>query len=132
MRNTKSSSDDTVLKRFPIKYIRDRAKSAYKKEKECYICGAKESLDLHHFNSISQLFIKWSNENSIVIKELSDILGCRDAFIEAHKPELYDLVRTLCKKHHKQLHSIYGQHPKLTTVDKQEAWCNKQYIKHQG
>lgn len=126
-----NSNNDNALKRFPIKYIRDKAKSAYEKEKECYICGEGGILDLHHFNSISQLFGVWSKEKGIIIKNVDDILGCREEFIADHHKELYDEVRTLCKKHHKQLHSIYGQHPKLTTVKKQEAWCEKQKLKNQ-
>ena len=31
------------LKRDPIKYIRDRAKSKYEKGTECHICGAPET-----------------------------------------------------------------------------------------
>ena len=116
----------TDLKRFPIKYIRDKAKAAYKKDSSCYICGVESPLDLHHFNSISELFNIWASENNITINELSDILECREDFINAHRPELYEEVRTLCKKHHKQLHSIFGQHPKLSTAAKQRNWCEKQ------
>jgi hypothetical protein len=47
------------LKRDPIKYIRDRAKSKYKKDSECYICGAKTELDFHHYNTLTQLLRSW-------------------------------------------------------------------------
>jgi hypothetical protein len=129
MKINQENSNETALKRFPIKYIRDRAKAAYDKQKDCFICGDQKDLDLHHFNSISQLFIIWSKANNIEITELKDILNCRDDFIAQHHSELYIQVKTLCKKHHKQLHSIFGQHPKLTTVSKQEAWCDKLRIK---
>ena len=32
------------LKRDEIKYVRDLAKSSYKKDKECYICRTTENL----------------------------------------------------------------------------------------
>jgi hypothetical protein len=131
-KNQSTSPASAPLKRFPIKYIRDKAKSAYVKEKECYICGDSGILDLHHFNSISQLFNIWSKANNITIINVDDIVECRDDFIEAHRVEIYEEVRTLCKKHHKQLHSLYGQHPKLTTAIKQSTWCDKQKIKLQG
>ena len=38
----------TELKRDPVKYIRDKAKSRYEKASECYICGADTELDFHH------------------------------------------------------------------------------------
>ena len=41
------------LKRDLVKYVRDRAKSRYKKDVECYICGNKESLDYHHYYSLT-------------------------------------------------------------------------------
>jgi len=132
MKNESTFAKNSGLKRFPIKYIRDKAKAAYKKDDKCYICGDTGQLDLHHFNSISQLFGNWSKAKNITINSVDDILGCREEFIADHTSELYDEVRTLCKKHHKQLHSIYGQHPKLTTVGKQSAWCDKLKIKNQG
>jgi len=32
-----------TLKRDLVKYVRDKAKSKYKKETECYICGSTEN-----------------------------------------------------------------------------------------
>ena len=53
------------LKRFPIKYIRDFIKKDYKLRDECFICGSKEKLELHHLLSISELFNKWCFKNKI-------------------------------------------------------------------
>ena len=33
------------LKRDLVKYVRDKAKSRYKKSNQCYICGDTENLD---------------------------------------------------------------------------------------
>ena len=52
------------LKRDPVKYIRDRAKSKYKKETECYICGIDKELDFHHFYSLAPLLRKWLKEKT--------------------------------------------------------------------
>ena len=47
------------LKRDPVKYIRDRAKSKYKKGSECEICGSENQLDFHHFYSLAPLLQEW-------------------------------------------------------------------------
>ena len=67
------------LKRFPIKYIRDYIKKDYKTREDCYICGSKTKLELHHLYSVSELFGKWCDKNGIKevnsvekIKELND------------------------------------------------------------
>lgn len=121
-----SYSNASGLKREPVKYIRDRAKSAYVKDKECYICGTNEKLDLHHFASVSQLWRKWVLKNDIEIKNVGDIETFRDQFISEHQKELYEDVRTLCRKHHGRLHDIFGQDPGLHLSGKQRNWCDKQ------
>ena len=45
-----------TLKRDLVKYVRDKAKSKYKKEAECYICGSTENLDFHHFYGFDRNF----------------------------------------------------------------------------
>ena len=57
------------LKRDPVKYIRDRAKSKYEKESECYICGTDSQLDFHHFYSLAPLLRQWLK---VKIQELRD------------------------------------------------------------
>ena len=47
------------LKRDLVKYVRDKAKSQYKKDTECYICGSQENLDFHHFNGLTELLDIW-------------------------------------------------------------------------
>ena len=119
------------LKRLPVKYIRDRAKSAYEKGPNCEICGTSEKLDFHHYFSVDMLFTKWCRINKIKINSVDDILACRDDFIEEHHHEIYNETVTLCNTDHKLLHKVYGQKPLLSTGPKQKRWVQKQRDKHQ-
>ena len=116
----------STLKRIPIKYVRDRAKSRYEKEAHCYVCGIGGSLDFHHLFTVDILFDNWLKTNKIVINTTEDIIAVRDDFIEQHMYEMYDYARTLCKKCHQRLHTVYGQRPALSTAAKQERWLDKQ------
>lgn len=113
-------------KRDSIKWVRDRAKAAYEKKSECYICGATEPLDLHHYSSMTLMLERWAKKMGFKLETDEDILAIRDEFIEAHKVEIYDEVVTLCKPHHQKLHTIYGAKPPLATSKKQIAWVEKQ------
>jgi len=113
------------LKRWPVKYIRDGAKSAYKKDIECYVCGINKNLELHHTHSISQLFKNYCNTAGIRIEKLEDILQHRDQFIDQHRKEIYEDVYTLCKICHLRLHKLFGQRPALVTASKQSTWLDK-------
>ena len=121
------------LKRDPVKYIRDRAKSKYKKDKECYICGATSSLDFHHFYTLTPLLSRWLKEK---VKERPShytdeyITIWRDEFIEDNWAELYDHTVTICHAHHLELHKIYGRNPGLGTAEKQMRWVEIQREKH--
>lgn len=116
----------TDLKRDPIKYIRDKAKSAYQKDTKCYVCGDTENLDFHHFYSLTPLFNKWCKKNKITIKTEEDILEARDRFIVDHREELYDQAVTICNSLHEKLHAVYGKDPSLGTAKKQMRWIEKQ------
>jgi len=113
------------LKRDRVKYIRDRAKSAYEKDTECRICGSQEDLDFHHYNSVTELLERWIKQHSLPADSAEDMMNMRDEFIEHHHKEIYDDTVTLCHKHHLKLHSIYGKRPTLATAPKQERWVNK-------
>ena len=114
------------LKRIPIKYVRDRAKSRYVKDSNCYVCRVDGSLDFHHLFTVDVLFDNWLKENKIIINCTEDIFAVRDQFIEEHKFEMFEYARTLCKKCHRRLHTVYGQRPTLSTAPKQERWLDKQ------
>jgi 5-methylcytosine-specific restriction endonuclease McrA len=115
------------LKRLEVKYVRDKAKSLYVKDSECFICGTTENLELHHFSSVTELWNKWKRENKINISSVEDILLHREPFIVQHNTELYDEVITLCKECHQgKLHKVYGLRPPLATAQKQKRWCERQ------
>ena len=81
-----------TLKRDLVKYVRDKAKSKYKKATDCYICGATENLDFHHFNGLTELLESWLKKKQIQVTEEEDILNLREQFIAEHRTELYDAV----------------------------------------
>ena len=120
------------LKRDLIKYVRDRAKSLYNKESECYICGSIEELDFHHFYSMTELLNKWLRIEGITIETAEDIMNVRDRFIDEHRKEVYEETVTLCHKHHLKLHSLYGKKPPLSTSPKQQRWVDKRRLKEYG
>lgn len=119
-----------TLKRDLVKYVRDKAKSKYQKGDECYICGATENLDFHHFNGLTELLDVWLRKNKITIESEEDILAIRENFISEHLDELYEHAVTICHEHHLLLHSIYGKRPKLVTAKKQQRWVEIQREKH--
>jgi len=116
----------SVLKRIPIKYVRDRAKSRYGKDSHCYVCGVDGSLDFHHLFTVDILLDNWLRDNKIKIESAEDIIAVRDNFIDSHTYEMFEYARTLCKICHKRLHTIYSQRPSLATASKQERWLDIQ------
>ena len=118
------------LKRDLVKYVRDKAKSRYRKNDKCYICGETENLDFHHFFGLTELLDHWIQKQGIKVETEEDILSAREIFIEQHEKELYDEAVTLCNMHHLRLHSIYGKRPKLVTAMKQKRWVEKQRVKY--
>lgn len=122
-----------MLKRDPVKYIRDAIKSKYIKDEECYICGDTEELQFHHFYSVSELWNKWSMKNKITINDVDDILQARDDFLKDHYDEMVYEAVTLCSNcHNNKLHKIYGKSPSLGTAKKQKRWVDIQRNKHRG
>ena len=120
------------LKRFPIKYIRDFIKKDYKLRDECFICGSKEKLELHHLLSISELFNKWCFKNKInAIDDVNYIKKLRIEFAKDCEEELsHKHLFTLCSLHHKQLHSIYGQTYSNHLAPKIKNWLDIQKAKN--
>ena len=119
-----------TLKRDLVKYVRDKAKSQYKKGTHCYICGETENLDFHHFYGLTELLETWLKKKRIVITEEDQIISLRPRFIEEHMKELYEDAVTLCHDHHLRLHSIYGKRPKVVTAKKQQRWVDIQRNKN--
>ena len=71
-----------TLKRDLVKYVRDKAKSKYKKGTECHICGSTENLDFHHFNGLTELLEWWMKKEKITIETEEEILALREIFIK--------------------------------------------------
>jgi len=111
-----------MLKRVPVKYIRDKCKSQYVKDTKCAICGTTSDLEFHHYYSISELLQKYIKQNRL---NIDDVLEYRDDFIAKHQAELFDLTVTLCSSCHSRLHKIYGVSPKLVTAKKQMRWIER-------
>ncbi len=118
------------FKRDLVKYVRDKAKSQYKKGNECYICGDTDNLDFHHFYGLTELLDTWLRKKNITIENEQDILDVREQFITENHEKVYNKTVTLCHQHHLRLHSIYGKRPKLITAEKQERWVEIQREKH--
>ena len=123
---------NTGMNRIPVKWVRDKAKAAYEKKSECYICGTNKDLELHHTHSITLLLNNWAQEMRYDISSDSGILAVRDEFIERYHSEIYEAVFTLCNPHHVALHSVYGKAPALNSAEKQANWIEKQRAKYAG
>lgn len=123
---------NTGNNRIPVKWVRDRAKSAYEKKGECFICDTDQDLELHHTHSITILLENWAAKNNYDISTDEGILAVRDLFIEEHHKEIYEDVFTLCNKHHVKLHGVYGKKPLLSTADKQTRWIERQKANYNG
>jgi len=117
--------------RIAVKWVRDKAKAAYTKQSSCYICGATNDLELHHLHSITNLLYS-SDSMGYDISTDQGILAVRDEFIQEHYHELYELVYTLCNRHHVMLHSVYGKIPTVSSVPKQRTWIETQRSKASG
>ena len=122
----------TDLKRELVKYIRDYIKKDYKLRDCCYICKTTSSLELHHLYSVSELFSLWCNKNGIKsISTEAEIKSHRVQFAIDYELELsHDNLFTLCAKHHKQLHNLYGQTYANGMVPKIKNWIELQKVKH--
>ena len=119
-----------TLKRDLVKYVRDKAKSKYKKGTECHICGSTENLDFHHFNGLTELLEWWMKKQNITIETEEEILALREIFIKENYDEVYNQAVTLCHMHHMRLHNIYGKRPKLMTATRQQKWVEIQRDKY--
>ena len=119
-----------TLKRDLVKYVRDKAKSKYKKDTHCYICGSTENLDFHHFYGLTELLESWLKERDVTVETEEQILELREIFIKENEDKVYKQADTLCHMHHLKLHNIYGKRPKLLTAKKQQNWVEIQRKKY--
>ena len=78
------------LKRDLVKYVRDKAKSQYKKTSSCYICGSNADLDFHHYYGLTELLETWIKQNNnipfcvetgrVISNKQKQLLTCQLAF----------------------------------------------------
>lgn len=118
-----------MLKRYEVKYLRDGIKSKYPPKVACEICGTTTELQYHHYNSLAQMYNKWSKENDINVETVEEMEAMRIRFYDVFYDELVHQGACLCKEHHQKLHSVYGKDPSLATAGKQERWVGKQRAK---
>jgi 5-methylcytosine-specific restriction endonuclease McrA len=120
------------LKRELVKYIRDYIKKDYKLRDCCYVCSITSNLELHHLYSVSELFSLWCTKNGIRdISTETEIKTHRVQFAIDYAEQLsHDNLFTLCGKHHKQLHNLYGQTYSNNMVPKIKNWIELQKVKH--
>lgn len=116
-----------VDKRTTVKWVRDLCKRKVFRAEECYICGATETLAVHHFSSVATVIEDWAYEHKA---SKDKVLEWRDQVIKDKYHELVEDVITLCKKHHIHLHSIFGETPSKVNVTKQRRWIEIQREKH--
>jgi hypothetical protein len=119
-------------KRESIKWVRDLAKSAYEKQPCCYICDVTENLELHHTNGMQNMWEAWIRKNGYSDDTDEQVKELRQQFIDEHHHQIYIEVFTLCKSHHRKLHSVYGKSPPLSTAKKQVKWVELQKAKFNG
>lgn len=120
------------LKRPVIKNIRDFIKKDYKLRDFCYICKTTEQLELHHLYGLSELFNTWREKNKIPeVTTVEQIKNLRVTFsVDCADLLSADNLVTLCGKHHKQLHTLYGQRYSNYMVPKVKNWIEIQKEKH--
>jgi len=115
------------LLRDVVKVFRDGIKVHYAKGLACEICGATESLQFHHFKTVSILIETWIRKQKIVeFRDLEHAQAVRQLFYDEYWDDMTINGATLCKTHHEKLHSVYGKNPSLGTAEKQQRWVEKQ------
>lgn len=103
--------------------VREKIKKKYldkKENKECYIRGTTEDLEVHHLIPIASVVNEWAKQKGLPDNELLSI-------IEEELPELFDennLV-ILCREEHKLLHDIFGRTYPKDKVPKVREWIEK-------
>ncbi len=120
------------LKREAIKMVRDFIKKDYKARDCCYICGSTSNIELHHLFGVSELFNTWLDKNKIRLDNtVEQMLELRVQFsIDCAEALDNTNLYSLCSKHHKILHSIYGQRYSNNMAPKVKNWLELQKVKN--
>jgi hypothetical protein len=114
------------FKRDAISLIRDGIKSQYKKASCCAICDTDDSLELHHYHTVSLLVKNYAKEMQLDFTDEETVLSNRTALYDKYWHELVEDTVTLCTTHHQQLHKVYSKEPPLFSAGKQKSWVQLQ------
>ncbi len=100
------------LKRIPLKYCRDKAKTMYAyrlkdSDSRCEICTIENSkenpLEAHHYHTMSSMYAQWIKDTGESIPEDVDtIMEQRDRFIEDYRDQITNPseIAILCRACH--------------------------------
>jgi len=116
-----------MLKREPVKHVRDGMKSRYKRREPCYICGSEENIELHHLYCVSELWNAWTQKNRIRVTTDEEARTYRTTFEAEYQEKLSnDNLYSLCKAHHSRLHQIFGKSYSNYVALKVGEWLERQ------
>lgn len=118
------------FKRDAISIMRDGVKSQYRKASCCAICDSEDSLELHHYHTVSLLVKKFAKEMQLDFNDQEVVLSNRAKFYELYGHELIEDTVTLCTTHHQLLHKVYTKEPPLFSAPKQKGWVEAQRHKY--
>jgi len=119
-------------KRVALKHVRDGIKAQYPEKCKCAVCGTTEDLEGHHYATLSLVFKDYCEKHNIDVRTDEQVLEMRDQFYEDNWEAVVTDMVTLCNKHHKALHKLYGKQPPLTSTKKQKHWVHRMFEKNNG
>ena len=116
------------------KFIRAKAKTSYHpyKKNECWVCGRKENLELHHVYPLAEIIKDYLNENNIVNPKNDEDL--REQIFRDLGNKIFneENLITLCKVHHTNIHRLFGKTYSGTVSEKVKNYLTKQKEKMYG
>jgi len=111
-----------------VKFIRAKAKGEYHKYKKdkCWVCGGTDKLELHHVYPLSHIIHDWLEKKGIKNPENSTEL--REEILNDVKDKIFnpENLLTLCKKHHTNVHSLFGKTYGAKMAEKVKKYLTKQ------
>ena len=109
-----------------VKFIRAKAKTSYHKHKkeECFVCGKRSELELHHNIPLAEVVNGYLKSHNI--KNPSNDLELREQILTECSYEIFGELITLCKMHHKAVHTLFGR-----TYNNKTSIKVKKYLERQ-
>jgi len=125
---------NTSAEKLFTKFVRAKAKTQYHKYKkdECWVCGSSENLELHHVYPLSDIIHDWLREHNI--KNPSNDVELREELLNDVADKVYNPTNliTLCKTHHRNVHTLFGQTYGGKMAEKVNKYLTKQKEKFNG